>query len=396
MRSRFGRLGLAAGAVGLSLSLLAAGPAGAGQPSQSLGQAGSDTTYFMMIPIAQHYMKSSADTNHDKVTEIPPLNCPGANSNCQGAGNPFPVTVTVPGDSVHPAMTWDSSSPAATPPNGSSAGITAMSNDKTGLIAFGRASRGPNPGETSTINFWAYALGAVDYVTFPNTDAPSKGLTQAQMIGIYTCSPSTHQPFFTDWSQVGGKPGGIVRYAPQAGSGTLSFFQTKMLNGASVDQNCDSAHLATRLEEHDAQGVSSVTFQNAIYMYDWARFRAQKSGFEPNLTNGAVLGSYGTTTASIKGPNTSNVNETKSRYDATRYVYNVQLKANHPASDKFQQNDITRLIGVRTAANGGPQYICSGKAKADITKAGFVPLGKFATGGIGLGQSFCRLNPTPL
>lgn len=40
--------------------------------------------------------------------------------------------------------------------------------------------------------------------------------------------------------------------------------------------------------------------------------------------------------------------------------------------------------------------ICSGKAKNDIIKAGFQPLGKFNTGGIGLGQSFCRLNPTAL
>ena len=58
-------------------------------------------------------------------------------------------------------------------------------------------------------------------------------------------------------------------------------------------------------------------------------------------------------------------------------MYNVVRKTKHPASDKFQLNDVTRLIGVRTAANGGAQYICSGKAKADIIKAGFVPLPKF-------------------
>jgi phosphate transport system substrate-binding protein len=384
VRTRISRLALTAGAVGLSLALFA-GPAGAAQPKQSLGQAGSDTTYFMMQLIKTHYMASSSNTNHDIITEIPPVNV-----------DPFPTSVTVPADGVHPAMTWDSSSAASTPPNGSSAGITALENDKSGQIAFGRASRGPNPGETAKINFWAFALGAVDYVTFPGSDAPAKGLTQAQMIGIYTCNPATGQPFFSDWSQVGGKPGGIVRYAPQAGSGTLSFFQTKMLNGGTVDANCDSSHLATRLEEHDARGVSSVTFQNAIYMYDWGKFRAQKTGFEHNLTNGAVLGKYGTTSATIMGPSTSNVNETKSRYNATRYVFNVQLKVSHPASDKFQVNDITRLIGVRTAANGGPQYICSGKAKNDIIKAGFEPLTKFNTGGIGLGQSFCRLDPTAL
>jgi len=396
VRTRLSRLALTAGAVGLSVTLLAAGPAGAAKPAQSLGQAGSDTTYFMMHLIAGHYQSSSANTDKDIITEIPPINCPGVNTNCSGANTPFPATVTVPADGVHPAMTWDSSSAAATPPNGSSAGVKALGNDTTGEIAFARSSRGPNPGETTTLQFWAYALGAVDWVSFPNTDAPAAGLSVADLIGIYTCNPSTGAPFFTDWSQVGGKPGGIVRYAPQAGSGTLSFFQTKWLNGASVDANCSPSNLATRLEEHDAQGVSTVTFQNAIYMYDWARFRAQKTGFEPNLTNGAVLGKAGSSLASAKTPSSSNVNESSSRFFGTRYVYNVNEKKNHPVSDTNQGSDILRLIGVRPTSQGGAQYICSGKAKNDIIKAGFVPLPNFATGGIGLGKSFCRLNPTPL
>ena len=134
-------------------------------------------------------------------------------------------------------MTWDSSSPAATPPNGSSAGITALSNDTTGEIDWARSSRGPNPGETGTKQFWAYALGAVDTVKFPGSNQPAK-LTQQDLIGIYTCSASTHKPAITNWKQIGGKSGAIVRYAPQAGSGTLSFFQTKLLGGHTVDQNC--------------------------------------------------------------------------------------------------------------------------------------------------------------
>lgn len=407
MRTRLSRLALTAGAVGLSLTLLAAGPAGAAKPAQSLGQAGSDTTFWMMNLIASGkkpngssggpaYNSSSANTDRDKITEIPPINCSGVSANCLGANSPFPASVTVPADGVHPAMTWDSSSAAATPPDGSSAGITALEADTTGLISFARSSRGPNPGETGKLEFWAYALGAVDYVTFPNTDAPAKGLDVADLIGIYTCNPATGQPYFTNWSQVGGRPGGIVRYAPQAGSGTLSFFQTKWLNGATVDENCSPSDLATRLEEHDAEGVASATFQNAIYQFDWARFTAQKKGFETNLTNGAVLGKAGATLATAKGPNVSDVNESSSRFYGTRYVYNVMEKTNHPASDTNQGTDILRLIGVRPTTQGGAQYICSGKAKAEITEAGFVPLPKFATGGIGLGQSDCRLNPTPL
>ncbi len=384
MRKRMHRLALVAGAAALSLTLLTQAPAGAvDKRPLSLGFAGSDTTYFMMKLIAGHYVTSKSNTLHDKVTQIPPTNT-----------SPFPASVTVPADWEHGSKTWNSSNAQSTPPNGSSAGIAALVADTNGFIDAARSSRGPNPGETNTMNFWAYALGAVDYVTFPGTNAPAGGLTQQQLINIYTCDPNTGAPFASDWSQVGGKPGTIVKYIPQAGSGTLSFFQTKLLNGATVDQNCNFQNQSIRLEEHDARGVSNANKPDAIFAYDWARWRAQKTGFEQNLTNGSVLGKFGVTTP--VGPTASNVNEGPNRFFGTRYVYNVVRKTNHPGQRGNQLNDVTRLIGVRTKAQGGAQYICSGKAKADITKAGFVPLVQKATGGTGLPASFCRFNPTPL
>jgi hypothetical protein len=387
LRSRISQLGLAAGAAALSLTLLSPTAVGAAPrpPAQSLANVGSDVAYYMEKLIDGHYQTSSANSNHDIITTVPPYN-----------SDPFPASVTVPADGVHPAFTWDSSSAAATPPNGGTAGVTALESDKAGQIAWARATSSPKAGQTGVDNFWAYALGAVDYVTFPNTDAPAKGLSTAQLQGIYTCNPATHQPYFSDWSQVGGKPGGIVRYAPVSGTGTLSFFQTKLLGGQTVDQNCDSTHLATRINQDDARNVAGQTFQNAIFVFEWADWRSQKSGFSPNLTNGSVLGKFGITASTEQTPNASNVNEKKTRYDGTRYIYNVSRKVNHPASDTQQLNDINRVIGVRPKSQGGAQYICSGKAKNDISKAGYVPLSKFATGGIGLGQSFCRLNPTPL
>jgi len=378
---------LVAGAAALSLTLFSPTAAGAAPrpPAQSIANAGSDVAYFMMNLIDGQYQASSANSNHDIITTIPPYNTA-----------PFPASVTVPADGVHPAFTWNSSSAATTPPDGGSAGVAALENDTTGQIAFARATSSPKPGETGTDNFWAYALGAVDYVTFPGTDAPASGLDTAQLQGIYTCNPATQQPYFTNWDQVGGKPGGIVRYAPPVGAGTLSFFQSKLLGGDTVDQNCAVSDLATRINQDDARDVSSEIFQNSIFVFEWADWRAQKDGFSPNLTNGSALGKFGINATSEKTPNASDVNETTNRYQGTRYIYNVDMKANHPASDKQQLNDINRLIGVRPANQGGPQYICSGKAKNDIIKAGYVPLPKFATGGIGLPQSFCRLDPTPL
>jgi phosphate transport system substrate-binding protein len=379
------RLALAAGAAALSLTLLTPPAGAADSRALSLGFAGSDTTYFMMVPISKGFVASTKYNVHkDKVTQIPPTN-----------KDPFPATVTVPKDWEHGAKTWNSSNAQSTPPNGSGAGITALLGDSNGFIDAARSSRGPNPGETNTMNFWAYALGAVDYVTFPGTHAPAAGLTVQQLVNIYTCDPATHAPFVTDWSQVGGTAGPIIKYAPQLGSGTLSFFGTKLLNGGTVDQNCDSAHQSIRVEEHDARNVATADKPGAIFMYDWGKYNAQKSGFEKNLTNGAVLGKTGIS-APLVTPSKTNVNETSNRFVGVRYLFNVVRKANHPGQRSNQFSDVTRFIGVKTTKLGGPGYICSGAAGATITKAGFVPLPKKTTGGTGLPASNCRLNPTPL
>jgi ABC-type phosphate transport system substrate-binding protein len=165
-----------------------AAPAGAGPTvltgaKNSLGAAGSDTTYWMMNLISPQYnvntTKNVSASGPDYVTQIPPINTA-----------PFPAGTMVPGDAVTGLKVWSSLTAASTPPDGSSAGIAALDADTTGAIDFARSSRGPNTGETSTKNFWAYALGAVDYVTFPGTHAPAAGLTQQQLINIYTCNAS--------------------------------------------------------------------------------------------------------------------------------------------------------------------------------------------------------------
>jgi ABC-type phosphate transport system substrate-binding protein len=367
----------------------AVSPAGAAtKPKKTkpltLAAAGSDTTYWMMARITPKYAKNKKKNPHkNKFAQIPPTNI-----------SPFPASVTVPGDHRTSAWTFNSSDPAHTPPDGSSAGVTALRNDKVGLYDYARSSRGPNPGETSTMDFWAYALGALDWVYFPGSLAPPQGLTQAQLIGIYTCDPGTGAPFISDWSQVGGSPGPIVKYAPQTQSGTYSFFNSKLLNGSTVDKNCDAGHKSTFLQEHDARGVTDATKPNAIFAYDWARYNAQIAGFEANLTNGASLGAFGVSAPII--PDRGNVNETKNRFFGTRYVYNVVRKKNHPGNANNQYQDLLAFVGVKPAKQGGPGWICSGAARADILAAGFVPLQKFGTGSLALPKSYCRANPKPL
>ena len=400
MRNRSRRLAVLASVAAIGTMVGLAAPAGAGPTvltgaKNSLGEAGSDTTYFMMQALSPAYnvdKTKNVDLN-DIVTQIPPLNVA-----------PFPAGTFVPGDDIDPSFLWDSSTvclpsdatPGNTPPNGSSAGISAMDADTTGKIDFARSSRGPNAGETSTKRFWAYALGAVDFVTFPGTHAPAAGITQQQLINIYTCNATTHLPIINNWSQVGGTAGAIIKYIPQAGSGTRSFFQSKLLNGNTIDANCDASHMSISLEEHDARGVTTASRPGAIYVYDWSKWMAQGTGFEANLRNGASLGKLGTTSSNRQAPSATTVNTTASRFLGTRYVFNVVRTASHPAGYTNQLKDVENFIGVRAVANGGPGLLCGGTLNPVIRLAGFVPLTLAATGGVGLPNSYCRLNPPAL
>ncbi|MDQ1433432.1 MAG: hypothetical protein QOF59_248 [Actinomycetota bacterium] len=392
MRSRI-RILAALSAVATVASLGAAVvPASAGPTiltgaKNSIGGAGSDTSYWMMQGISPQYnVDKLKNTEGDYVTQIPPVN-----------DAPFPAGTYVPKDAiVAGSFTWTSQSAAVTPPNGSSAGISALDADTTGQIDFARSSRGPKTGETSTHNFWAYALGALDYVTFPGTHAPSAGLTQTQLINIYTCSatgPNVGKPIISDWHQVNASaPVGstIVKYLPQTSSGTYSFFMSKLLNGNTPDANCDASHLSTFHEEHDARSVTAASKPNAIDAFDYARWTAQSRGTEADLRNGATLGTLNGVT-----PSPSTVNTSASRFLGTRYIFNVVRLASHPAGYAAQRADVEKLIGVKGGV-GGIGYICSNLAARAIVQAGFVPLTSGATGGTGLPNSTCRLNPTAL
>src|SRR5215813_8711099 len=61
---------------------------------------------------------------------------------------------------------------------------------------------------------------AITWATQTVTAAP-KTLTPAQLSAIFTCAD-------TNWSQVGGKNAPIKAFLPQAGSGTLSFWETAL------------------------------------------------------------------------------------------------------------------------------------------------------------------------
>ena len=122
MRNRSRRLAALASIAALGTIVGLAAPAGAGPTvltgaKHSVAAAGSDTSYWMMSLISPSYNVNTVNNAEgDYVTQIPPVNTA-----------PFPAGTFVPGDAVAASSLWDSSvaGQPPTPPDGSSAGITA-------------------------------------------------------------------------------------------------------------------------------------------------------------------------------------------------------------------------------------------------------------------------------
>jgi phosphate transport system substrate-binding protein len=292
---------------------------------------------------------------------------------------PFPgPSFTVAGDSHCGSTTYNGSNP---PPNGSSAGITALVNDTSGCVDIARSSRGAKSTDPSSLSFWAFGLDALSWIKFPTNTHGVTTLTPTQLKNIYTCNPTTGAPFVSNWNQVGGTAGTIIKYAPQKSSGTYSFMNSKLLGGATVDQNCNSSHLSTFVEEHDATGVSTANKPNAIYVFSVAQWNSQGSGRLVDRRNGSTLGNINNIT-----PSTAHINTTSGRFFGTRYIYNV-TKSGAPSLAAS-----LAFVGV-TASKVG--YLCNNNQASTISAFGAVPLGLGGTGA-GLPNSYCRLNPTPL
>jgi phosphate transport system substrate-binding protein len=364
----------------MALALGSAVLAACGGGAEIVAGAGSDTTFWIMSgsdvtqgtapahPVGGVSDRYNASQTAVKTYEIPPV-----------LTAPFPgPSFTVPHDTHCTSDTvYNGSNP---PPNGSSAGITALVNDTSGCIDFARSSRASKAGDPASLSFWAFGLDALTWVRFPGTHAPAT-LTPTQLKDIYTCNPSTGAPFVTNWNQVGGTAGAIVKYAPQTSSGTYAFLNSKLLGGATVDQNCNASHKSIFLEEHDATGVSPANKPFAIYVFSGALWNSQAAGRLVDLRNGSTFGRINNV-----APNSTTINTTPSRFFGTRYIYNV-TKSGSPSNSAALD-----FVGVKP---GGPGYLCNNNAHTDITNFGATALPLGGTGA-GLPNSFCRLNPTPL
>jgi hypothetical protein len=373
------------------------------------------------------------------------------------------------------------------PPNGSGAGRGAMEGTaQNGVIYNGATGPGANANSacidiarSSSKSFnakregWAFALDAIGWTYFSGNDhgVATTGLTKAQLKKIYTCFSGTKidpnnsntadqvgdripgYPEFSLWGDVTNNPADtdpIKAYRVQLGSGTGTDVATTLighttnndsdfLGGCDTVANNTDGNPATtftpftQVQEHDCRNVSDANKPDAICFYGYSRWVIQAKALETDKRNGAVFGKFAST-GDLKRPSFSSINETQSRFEGTRYVYNyVGLNPDGTGNDFPRIEDSRRFVGVTAqpaacntnatgtapnqvvsevtaatdcnfdgdsidvgvAVGGVPGFICGDlTARKIIATYGLKPLPMAATSPTdgALGQSYCRLN----
>jgi phosphate transport system substrate-binding protein len=371
------------------------GSASAGTANYNLNSVGSDVTFCASNTIDAAYNAKVHLNSGNAVFDTPPYL--STNIGCQTT----PANFTVPADSVHGAITYNSGN---LPPNGSSSGIQAFITDNgAGNIAFARSTNGRKSTYPANLEFWAYGLDAMSWVHFTaNTSAPAN-LTASQIQGIFNCT-------YTNWSQVGGANAPITRYYPAIGSGTATFFSLIFLGGSNPVSTPGCP--ITFVPQNDGTQVAGGDQATAILPYAYANFYSQThgTGGETNLAAGTVMGKVNGT-----APSATTIKESAAfvniagdactsapvtgRFCASRYVYNVtwqMLPAAYYAA-------VIDLIGVPASGTPGANSYCaqasalstSGKYASKLKSWGFVPLKKGVTAQSTSsdpvpGSSYCR------
>ena len=279
------------------------------------------------------------------------------------------------------------------PPNGSSAGRNAMSGTITnGMHYNGSSSPGGTAGSacidiarSSSKSFnasregWAFALDAIDWTYFSgNTHGVAQtGLLQSQLNKIYTClSTSAAAGFARDagvlgvpdvvgdrvagypeyslWGDVNGNSADttpIAAYRVQVGSGTGEDVAKTLIgkddnSDSKMLVNCRTGFTFPQVQEHDCRNVSDANKPHAICFYGYSRWVIQAKALETDKRNGAVFGKFAINNA-LKRPSFSSINETTSRFEGSRYVYNyVGLNTSGSVNTFPRIEDSRRFVGV--------------------------------------------------
>lgn len=217
-------------------------------------------------------------------------------------------------------------------PNGSGAGKKLLyAPDNNVNVDFARSSSSLSTAEVAGgLKAAAFAVDGLKMaVRAAGSNAP-ESLTTEQILGIYKGQ-------ITNWSEVGGQPGVIKALIPQSGSGTLSFFTSRL---TAANGGVSFTPVATSTQEHSDTDIKDDP--NAIAPFSSAR---------------ATI----TSTVRLVGG-----------YEETRAVYNV-VRSSDLAS--------ATLGPVLTGIFGEDGFLCSAEGKAVIEAAGFEQLATPDRGG---------------
>ena len=231
-------------------------------------------------------------------------------------------------------------------PNGSGSGRDAFQaalTGSTGCLDFARSSSSMgtfrSPAGAPKLSYVPFAKDAVAYAVTSTSTLP-RSLTFAQLQAIYKCESTGGGTF---------KP-----LLPQNGSGTYSFWLTKMYGSSSVNLADFPCVRQNAGQEHDGR----ILDDNSIVPFSVGQFIAMAGGTVQDKRGRAVLGQ-------VDGTQPLNLNTGYS--NLTRNVYNII-----PAA---KTDGATITDPLYSSVFGPTGKVCTGAGAATIQQFGFGLLG---------------------
>jgi ABC-type phosphate transport system substrate-binding protein len=290
-------------------------------------------------------------------------------------------------------------------PNGSSAGITALTtyaSVKSGgktyhCLDFARSSRprkSTDPSGVGGVEFVIFASDAVTYASATKTNVPNN-LKLAQLKEIFGCTvPAAHGFAANTWGALLGKTAKgagqkIDPIVPQAGSGTLSFWMTTALGLTSTTEpTCGTAKNDTKVSQQPEENEGTwpgflvkskgkeVANPNVIYPFSVGSFVAQayhsripghKRTKSENLFGTDLTGIFHLNgingvapTVKVKGGRATNPKWNGTPFH--RFLYNVV---------RYTANTAGHIPGNLEKFFGRKGFLCSKKEHSVLTNYGF-------------------------
>jgi hypothetical protein len=267
-------------------------------------------------------------------------------------------------------------------PNGSSDGINALLADTGRQINFVRMSRLPTAAEHNNAGAGVGGLHVVKISTdglkmasATTTNVPAAGLTPAQLVAIYKCTPGS-----TDWSVFGGLPGTIIPQTPQSGSGTGKTFLAD-LQAANGGTAVPLGPCVQVVEENDPASITGSTSPaNTIAPMSQGRFNLYASGYFFNPT------------VKFPGGATAISSGIKLYSGATNYVNNRGLyivfrDVDKNITTKWQPGSNFNWVQALFLSSTGTPYVASVDGQGAIASGGGTPT--YVDCGAGAGVTTC-------